>query len=66
MVIFRSDVHRTQEANRRECMTKLQDMVRNVARLVAPAPTSKEQVHHVESLYHPLIIIIVLIYRYQW
>ena len=50
--IIKSDRFRTQEDNKQDCLVKAIEILKSFAQKMAPRPTSKEQIQHVEKLYY--------------
>jgi hypothetical protein len=46
----KSDSHRSQEANKEECLVRALEFIREAGRRVAPPPTSVSQIQKVQQL----------------
>jgi protein subunit release factor B len=51
LLIIKGDEERSQVGNQEACLLRLVAILKEAARTVAPAPTTKAQQHHVSQLY---------------
>lgn len=55
---LQSDMHRTQEGNRQQCLDNLVSLLRQMAKDAAPMPTSDEKFSHVQKLYFISLLLV--------